>query len=230
MRNYQYIHLTSLSPTSLPTDVWLPSTDVLQPQLGQQISAGYFRNFFDDKWESSFEVYYKTMKNQSEFREGAQLDQTVNENMDNMLQFGKGMLQFGKGYSYGAELFVKKRVGNVNGWIGYTWSKTERVFESFNDGKPYPTRWDRRHDLNVVISWKIADRWEAGAVFVYSTGNAITLPIERYFYEGRVVDVYGARNSFRMAPYHRADVSLTYYPKAMKKVFDSETGKEILRF
>ncbi len=220
MRNYQYIHLTSLSPTSLPTDVWLPSTEVLQPQLGEQFSAGYFRNFFDDKWESSFELYYKTMKNQSEFREGAQPDQTVNDNIDNLLVFGRG-------YSYGAEFFVKKRVGKVNGWIGYTWSKTERVFEAFNDGKPYPTRWDRRHDLNFVISYKFNDRWEAGGVFVYSTGNAITLPVERYFYEGRVIDVYGARNSFRMDPYHRADISFTYYPKAMKKVFDAETGKEI---
>jgi len=220
MRNYQYIHLTSLSPTSLPTDVWLPSSDVLRPQIGMQYSAGYFRNFFDDKWESSVELYYKTMENQSEFKEGAQPDQTVNDNIDNLLVFGRG-------YSYGAEFFLKKRVGDFNGWIGYTWSKTERVFEAFNNGNPYPTRWDRRHDINFVISYNFGPRLEVGGVFVYSTGNAITLPVERYFYEGRVIDVYGARNSFRMAPYHRADFSLTYYPKAMKKVFDAETGKEI---
>lgn len=220
MRNLQYIHLTSLSPTSLPTDVWLPSSDVLQPQIGMQYSAGYFRNFFDDKWESSVEIYYKTMENQSEYREGAQPDQTLNDNIDNLLVFGKG-------YSYGAEFFIKKRVGDLNGWIGYTWSKTERLFEAFNNGNPYPTRWDRRHDLNFVLSYKINSRFEAGAVFVYSTGNAITLPVERYFYEGRVIDVYGQRNSFRMAPYHRADISVTYYPKSMRKIFDAESGKEI---
>jgi hypothetical protein len=222
MRNYQYIHLTSLSPTSLPTDVWLPSTDVLRPQLGEQISAGYFRNFKDDSWESSVEVYYKTMKNQSEFREGAQPDQTVNDNIDNLLVFGRG-------YSYGVELFVKKRLGELTGWLGYTWSKTERVFESFNNGKAYPTRWDRRHDINFVVTYKISERWEAGGVFVYSTGNAITLPVERYFYENRVIDVYGSKNGYRMAAYHRADISATYYPRAVKKVFDAETGKEVER-
>ncbi len=206
MRNYQYIHLTSLSPTSLPTDVWLPSTDKLKPQIGVQYSAGYFRNFDDDKWESSFEVYYKTMSNQSEFKEGAQPDQTVNDNIDNLLVLGTG-------YSYGAELFLKKRVGRLNGWIGYTWSKTERVFAEFNDGDPYPTRWDRRHDISYVMNLKLTNRLDFGFVFVYATGNAITLPVERYFYEGRVVDVYGPKNSFRMAPYHRADISFTLYPK-----------------
>lgn len=222
MRNYQYIHLSSLSPTSLPTDVWLPSSDVLQPQIGMQYSIGYFRNFFDDSWESSFELYYKTMENQSEFQEGAQPDQTVNDNIDNMLTFGKG-------YSYGAEFFIKKRVGDLSGWLGYTWSKTERIFEAFNSGKAYPTRWDRRHDINFVITYKINSHLEASGVFVYSTGNAITLPVARYFYEGRVVDVYGDKNSFRMAPYHRADVSLTYYTKSTKKVYDAEKGIEVER-
>lgn len=222
MRNYQYIHLTSLSPTSLPTDVWLPSTDVLQPQWGEQISAGYFRNFKDDSWESSVEVYYKNMKNQSEFREGAQPDQTVNDNIDNLLVFGRG-------YSYGVEFFVKKRLGDLTGWLGYTWSKTERVFEAFNNGKAYPTRWDRRHDANFVVTYKINEHWEVGGVFVYATGNAITLPIERYFFENRIIDVYGSKNGYRMASYHRADLSFTYYPNAMKKVFDAETGKEIER-
>jgi hypothetical protein len=209
MRNYQYIHLTSLSPTSLPTDVWLPSTDKLKPQIGVQYSVGYFRNFDNDTWESSVELYYKTMNNQSEFKEGAQPDQTVNDNIDNLLVYGTG-------YSYGAEFFLKKRVGKINGWFGYTWSKTERVFAAFNEGNAYPTRWDRRHDLSYVMNWRINKRLDLGFVFVYATGNAITLPVERYFYEGRIVDVYGPKNSFRMAPYHRADVSLTIYPKNKK--------------
>ncbi len=219
MRNYQYIHLTSLSPTSLPTDVWLPSSDVLQPQVGMQYSAGYFRNFFEDKWESSVEIYYKTMENQSEYREGAQPDQTINDNIDNLLVFGKG-------YSYGLELFLKKRVGRLNGWIGYTWSKTERVFDAINDGAAFPTRWDRRHDISFVVNYKILERLDFGFVFVYATGNAITLPVERYFYENRIVDVYGDRNSFRMAPYHRADMSFTWYSKTTKTVINEE-GKKL---
>ena len=222
MRNLQYIHLTSLSPTSLPTDVWLPSTDVLRPQLGVQYSAGYFRNFFDDKWEMSTELYYKTMSNQSEYMEGAQPDQTLNDNIDNLLVFGKG-------YSYGVEFFLKKRVGRLNGWIGYTWSKTERIFEAFNNGNAYPTRWDRRHDLSYVMNYKVSNRIDIGFVFVYATGNAITLPVERFFFEGRIVDVYGSKNSFRMEPYHRADFSMTIYPKTFRSKKDDITGETIQR-
>lgn len=218
MRNLQYIHLTSLSPTSLPTDVWLPSTDVLQPQLGVQYSLGYFRNFSEDKWETSAEVYYKTMDNQSEFREGAQPEQTVNDNIDNLLVFGKG-------YSYGLELFLKRRVGRLNGWIGYTLARTYRVFEDIDNGDPFPTRWDRRHDISFVANYKISPRVDLGFVFVYGTGNAVTLPVERYFYEGRVIDVYGERNSFRMAAYHRADVSVTLYQK--KKFITNEKGEKV---
>lgn len=206
MKNFQYIHLTSLSPTSLPTDVWLPSTEVLRPQIGDQISAGYFQNFDENRWESSVELYYKTMQNQSEYKEGAQPDQTLNDNIDNLLVFGSGR-------SYGAEFFLKKAAGKLNGWIGYTWSKTDRTFESINGGRTFPTRWDRRHDLSVVINYKIHPRLDLGFVFVYATGNAITLPIERYFYENQVVDVYGPRNNFRMAAYHRADISATWHMK-----------------
>lgn len=218
MQNYQYIHLTSLSPTSLPTDVWLPSTDVLHPQKGIQYSLGYFRNFSEDKWESSAEIYYKTMENQSEFKEGAQPEQTVNDNIDNLLVFGKG-------YSYGLELFLKRRVGRLNGWVGYTLARTYRVFKDIDNGDPFPTRWDRRHDISVVANYKISNRVDLGFVFVYGTGNAITLPVERYFYEGRVIDVYGERNSFRMAPYHRADVSVTLHQK--KKYITNEKGEQV---
>jgi hypothetical protein len=222
MHNYQYIHLTSLSPSSLPTDVWLPSTDITKPQIGDQISAGYFRNFDQNRWESSVEIYYKTMQNQSEYRDGAQPDQTINDNIDNLLVFGQGR-------SYGLELFLKKRAGDLNGWIGYTWSRTERTFDMINGGEPFPARWDRRHDASFVLSYKMTERLDLGFVFVYATGNAITLPLERYIVEGRVVDIYGARNSFRMAPYHRADVSATLYPKKMKQKKDRTTGEIIER-
>ncbi|MCC6600421.1 MAG: TonB-dependent receptor [Crocinitomicaceae bacterium] len=222
MRNYQYIHLTSLSPSSLPTDVWLPSTDVMRPQKGWQLSLGYFRNFDNDQWESSVEIYYKDMQNVSEYREGAQPQQTVKDNIDNLLVFGRG-------YSYGAEFFLKRRIGKLNGWAGYTWSKTERVFDEINDGNPYPARWDRRHDVSFVANYQLSKRVEFGFVFVYGTGNAITLPLERYFIEGRVVDIYGARNSFRMAPYHRADISCTIHQKTVKRKKDKISGEIIER-
>ena len=217
-RNLQFITLTSLSPSSLPTDVWLPSTDRLKPQLASQVSVGYFRNFFDDSWESSLELYYKDMRNQSDYKEGSTPDQTVGDNIDNLLVFGRG-------YSYGAEFFIKKRMGDFSGWVGYTWAKTMRVFEEVNNGKAYPTRWDRRHDLNVVLMYTLSPRVDLGFVFVYATGNAITLPVSRYFFEGNLVQVYGERNSFRMAPYHRADFSLNVKGKLTRSRFDAELNQ-----
>jgi hypothetical protein len=219
-RNLQFITLTSLSPSSLPTDVWLPSTDRLKPQLASQASIGYFRNFFDDSWESSVELYYKDMRNQSDYREGSTPDQTVGDNIDNLLVFGRG-------YSYGAEFFIKKRMGDFSGWVGYTWAKTMRIFEEVNNGKAYPTRWDRRHDLNVVLMYTISPRVDLGFVFVYATGNAITLPVSRYFFEGNLVEVYGERNSFRMAPYHRADFSLNIKGKLTRSRFDAALNQVV---
>ena len=205
-RNFQYIHLNSFSPTSLPTDVWLPSTDRLRPQFSDQYSIGYFRDFKENKWESSVELYYKDMFNVSEYQEGADPSQTVNDNIDNLLWFGKG-------WSYGAEFFLKRNTGNLTGWIGYTWAKTMRQFNEINEGRAFPSRWDRRHDFNFVMNYKINERADIGFVFVYATGNAITLPTSRYFYQGNVIDVYGDRNSFRMAPYHRSDISLNLISK-----------------
>lgn len=219
MRNFQYVHLTSLSPTSLPTDVWLPSTELLRPQIGEQYSVGYFRNFDNNNWESSFELYYKTMLNQTEYREGAQPDQTINDNIDNLLVFGTGL-------SYGAEFFLKKSKGKLNGWVGYTWSRTDRTFADINQGRTFPTRWDRRHDVSFVLNYNIHPRVDLGFVFVYATGNAITLPVERYFYENRIIDVYGDRNSYRMAPYHRADISVTWKLSNVKRQKKGEEDAE----
>ena len=207
-RNLQYIHLASLSPTSLPTDVWIPSSEIVRPQIGTQYNIGYFNNFgTNSKWESSIEMYYKNMSGLVEYQEGAQPEDNVNDNIDNNLEFGTGT-------SYGTELFIKKVNGTVTGWVGYTLSKTERVFENINGGNAFPAKFDRRHDLSIVCSWQVHAKWKLGAAFVYATGNAITLPLERYFFEGQIVDVYGERNSFRMAPYHRADLSATFTPKS----------------
>ena len=126
-QNYQYIHLASISSLALPTDTWVPSSSVVQPQFATQYAAGYFRNFKDNVYESSVEVYYKTMKNQIEYREGAQPDQGIKDNQDNNFTFGRG-------WSYGAEFFFKKSTGKLNGWIGYTLAWTLREFESLNNG------------------------------------------------------------------------------------------------
>jgi len=218
--NYQYVHLTSLSAVSLPTDIWYPSTDKAKPQKGWQGTVGYFRNFFKNKYEGSVEVYYKGMKNLIEFKEGALPGDNLNDNTDNLLVFGEG-------WAYGIEFFFKKSVGKLTGWVGYTWAKTERKFPDLNNGNVFPAKYDRRHDLTVVAGYKLNDRLTFGASFIYATGNTLTLPSSWYVQEQNLLFNYGARNSTRMAPYHRLDLSVTLYDKAFKKKYDEATGETI---
>jgi CarboxypepD_reg-like domain/TonB dependent receptor/TonB-dependent Receptor Plug Domain len=209
-QNLQYVHLATLSPISLPTDIWVPCSDIVKPQLGYQYAAGYFRNFYKNMFEASVEVYYKQMYNQIEFAPAALPEDNINNNTDNNFVFGTGE-------SYGAEFFFKKRIGKLNGWVGYTLSWTWRYFPDISSVR-FPARYDRRHDLSVVVVYDLNERLSFGGVFVYGTGTAITLPVARYLIENTIVDEYGPRNSFRMAPYHRADISVTYNCKP-KKLF-----------
>ena len=218
--NYQYVHLTSLSAVSLPTDIWFPSTDKAKPQTGWQGSVGYFKNFDDDKWETSVEIYYKGMNNLIEYKEGALPGDNINDNTDNLLVYGKG-------WAYGIEFFVKRTVGKFTGWIGYTWSKTERKFPDLNEGNIFPAKYDRRHDLSIVGTYTLNDRWTFSSAFIYATGNTLTLPTSWYVQEQNLLLNYGARNSTRMAPYHRLDISATWYDKAFKIKTDAITGQEI---
>ena len=218
--NYQYVHLTSLSAVSLPTDVWYPTTNLAQPQKGWQTSLGYFRNFANNMIETSVEVYYKGMNNLIEYKEGALPSDNVNDNTDNLLVYGKG-------WSYGIEFFVKKTYGKFTGWIGYTWSKTERLFEEINNGEVFPAKYDRRHDLSVVGSYKLGKRWVFSGAFIYATGNTLTLPTSWYVQNQELLFNYGQRNSTRMAPYHRLDISATWYGKEYKEKQDPATGETI---
>ncbi len=218
--NYQYLHLASLAGSSLPTDVWVPSTDRTAPQFGIQYALGYFRDFKQGMFETSVEVYYKDMKNLVEYKEGTLLEDQVNDNLDNHFTYGKG-------YSYGVELFINKRLGDFTGWVGYTWSRTMRQFDDINEGVEFPAKFDRTHDLSVVLAYALKEKWVFTTTFVYGTGNAITLPVERYFIEGRLVDVYGPRNSFRMDAYHRLDVGITYNVSEFKLVKDKINGGKI---
>ena len=218
--NYQYMHLVSVGGNSLPTDLWIPSTDIVKPQQATQLNLGYFRNFKKNTYETSIEIYYKDLRNLVEFKDGADPSDGVNDNIDNQLTFGKG-------YSYGAELFLKKSLGKLTGWIGYTWSKTNRQFDELNNGNEYAAKFDRRHDLSITATYKLNERWTFGGLFVYATGNSITLPSSKYFVEGDLLVEYADRNSYRMAPYHRADISATYYCKKYKEYKDLETGETI---
>lgn len=202
--NYQYVHLTSLGTSSLPGDIWIPSSDRVKPQWGRQVSLGFFKTLGkEENWEASIEGYWKELENLVAYAENTSPEDNIGDNVDNNLIFGDG-------WSYGIETFLKKRQGKFTGWIGYTWSKTERQFDDLNMGLIFPAKYDRRHDLSVVLDYALSKQWRFGGAFVYATGNSLTLPVQRYIFEGRITDVYGSRNGYRMAPYHRADISATY--------------------
>ncbi len=219
-QNYQYIHLANLSPLALPTDVWLPSTEIVQPQLGRQYAVGYFRLFEGGAIEASVEAYYKEMENLVEYKENTQPSDGVGNNEDNLLTFGRGE-------SYGIEFFVRKNVGKTTGWIGYTLSRTDRQFDAINGGRWYPATFDRRHDIAVVVAHRLTEKWTISGNFVYGTGRAITLPVTGYFIENTLVYNYSDRNSFRMRDYHRMDLSATYSTSENKTITDKVTGEII---
>ena len=215
-QNYQYIHLASLSSISLPTDTWIPSSDKVKPQSGIQYALGYFRNFKRNTYETSVEVYYKTMQNQIEYEEGFLPENTVNSNLDNYFVAGKG-------WSYGAEVFLKKSKGNLNGWIGYTIAWTKRKFPDLNNGNTFFPKYDRRHDVSIVLSYEINKRWTIGTTWVYATGNLNTFPLRVFVLSnGDIVEDYGGqRNNYRLSPYHRLDVSATLKGKPHKRYENS---------
>lgn len=206
-RNLQYIHLVSNSGTTLPTDLWVPSTYIVKPQISWLYAAGLFKNFNDNTWETSLEVYYKDMQNQVEYQEG----------YTPSLKDPEEEFVFGKGWSYGSELLLNKVKGRFTGWIGYTLSWTWRKFPQLNDGEKYPAKFDRRHDLSVVANYELNKKWRLGAVFVYGTGNAITLPERFYIINGVLTQEYSKLNQYRMKAYHRMDLSATYTPTPKKQ-------------
>jgi hypothetical protein len=209
-QNYQYIHLASTSSVSLPTDLWIPSSSVIEPKFADQYAIGVFKNLNDNMYETSIEAYYKEMTNLIEYKEGTLPEDNTNSSSDDAFTFGDGD-------SYGVELLIKKNKGKTTGWIGYTLSKTTRFFDDVNNGSAFPAKYDRRHDLSITITHELSKKWTLSSVFVYATGNSITLPNERYIIGDNIYTEYTSRNGFRMEPYHRLDFGATYTPKKKKR-------------
>lgn len=201
-RNMQYIHLVSNAGSTLPTDLWVPSTYRVQPQISMQYSAGLFKNFSNNEYETSVELYYKDMKNQIEYAEG--YTPSLNDPEDEFT--------FGRGWSYGAEFFVNKTRGRFNGWAGYTLSWTWRKFSGLNDGEKFPAKYDRRHDISVVAMYELSKKWKLSSVFVFGSGNATTLPERFYIVDGVLTQEYSKVNQYRLPSYHRLDLSATLTP------------------
>ena len=202
----QYIHLLTNSGLGLPTDLWVPATERIRPETSKQVSLGLARNF-KDEFEVSLEGYYKTISNVIEYKDGATY-LNADKNWESKVDAGRGK-------SYGAELFVQKKFGKLSGWVGYTLSWTYRQFDSLNNGKWFPYRYDRRHDAKIALVYTKNERLQYGLIWVYGTGNAITVPLDMY--QGVIqtgptpfVTAYEGRNNFRMNPYHRLDLNASY--------------------
>ncbi len=239
----QYIHMLSNTGIGLPTDLWVPTTDRVNPQQSRQVAIGLAKDFADDfalgkGFALTVEGYYKTMQNIINYKEGASFllidDPTSAERVrweDNVTA--------GKGWSYGAEILFQRKTGRLSGWLGYTLSWTQWQFPELNGGKPFFPRYDRRHDISVVGIYELSKRITLSGTWVYGTGNALTVPVANYwayghapglqtvygnngaqsiiaplFSYGSQVSEYGQqKNSFRAEPYHRFDVAIQFHKR-----------------
>ena len=199
-RTKQYLHLASNSTGGSPLDVWVPSSPNIDPQIADQVAVGYFRNFLNNLFETSVELYYKNMDNQIDFKDHAVL--SLNAELE-------GEFRIGDAWSYGAEFFIRKQQGKFTGWISYTLSKAERKIPEINYGKVYPSSYDRPHNLSIVGVYDLTKRLNVSATWVYATGSPVTFPSGKYEYEGMAVPIFTERNSYRLPDYHRLDLSIT---------------------
>lgn len=204
----QYINLLAFEGIGLPTDLWVPSTNRIRPQNSWQVALGAAKSVGSD-YELSTEVYYKKMKNLVAYKDGQGIFQS--DDWQNRVTQGDGD-------AYGMELFLQKKEGRLSGWIGYTLSYTYRKFAEIDEGRTFPYRFDRRHDLSVVANYNLSKRVNFAATWVYGTGNAVTLSgtkISNSFPPVSSVsngnyEVFGRRNNFRLRPYHRMDVGFNF--------------------
>jgi len=221
----QYVHLLSNSYVSLPTDLWVPVTKRIEPMRSHQYSAGVFYNY-KDVIDFSVEGYYKSMHNLIEYKDGATFLGSSTGWEDKVVM--------GDGWSYGIEFLAQKTVGKTTGWVGYTWSKSDRLFnrpgQELNYGRIFPAKYDRRHDFSIVVSHKFSEKIDLAATWVYSTGNTGTLAMQQYasgiIPEENISGDYGvslttsseldhisSRNNYRFNPYHRLDLGVNFHKK-----------------
>lgn len=215
-RNLQYIRQISNSASITPADFWKASDTVIAPLKANQFSIGAFKNFKNNAYETSLEVYYKTIENEVDYKNGAQL--ILNANLEQALILGKGK-------AYGAELMIKKSSGSLTGWLAYTYSRSFKKIngqfeeEKINNGEWYKSDYDKPHDLTFFVNYKISRRFTCSSNFTYSTGRPATYPEQKYSIGGHQVIAYSDRNKYRLPNYHRLDLAITYEGSLLKKQF-----------
>lgn len=204
-RMRQYIQMLSNTTAITPTDIWKLSDTYIKPQLGDQLSLGYYRNLKGNTLEFSVETYYKFIKNTVDYKNGAEL--LMESNLERQVLDARGK-------AYGVEFLLKKPSGKLNGWISYTYSRsflqtlTPYDNEKVNRGEWYRSSYDKPHSVNLIGNYKFSRRVNFSLNVVYSTGRPITLPIAKYELEGVTRIFYSDRNAYRIPDYFRTDVSI----------------------
>lgn len=212
---HQFLNRVQSYNAAFPAEVWIGSNQVIKPQNCEEISLGLFKNFRNNTFQTSMELYMKKMGNQVLFREGVHPE--INSQFDSLLVFGNGK-------SYGAEFYLAKNTGRLTGWLAYTLSWSNQQFDSLNMGKEFPFAGDRRHSLSLSVSYALHRHWTLSSNFILASGAAFSLfreaahdPYNPLYYD----DVTGrgssseqnsnkVQNNYRLSPYHRLDVSLRY--------------------
>lgn len=234
-RMTQYLHLLSNSSISLPTDLWVPVTKRIAPMTSQQVAAGLFYTLKDIA-DFSVEGYYKSMDNLLEYKDGASF--FVNSSG------WEDKVYMGRGWAYGIEVLAQRNIGKLTGWLGYTWSHTDRLFDRpgqiINQGRTFPAKYDRRHDVSLVLTYKFSDHFDASLTWVFSSGNTATLGLQEfdpetqpvnsgydyyyddYYYTRSTATHIESRNNYRLPNYHRMDISLNWHKqlKRCKRTFN----------
>jgi hypothetical protein len=202
--NTQYVNKIITTSIGLPTDFWVTSSALVRPQIGNEISVGYYRSFAEQMFELSADIYYRKIKNATEYNTDFGTMQAAS--FDSRILYGKGQ-------SYGIELLLKKNYGKLTCWLSYSLGRSERRFKEINNGKAFPAKYDRTHDFSFVSAYKFNPKWDLSLVWVYATGNSYTQPSSWYFVNNVPVREYAAYNSIRMPAYNRTDISVNYWFK-----------------
>ena len=218
-RMTQYLHLITNTSSPTPLDVWAPSGRYIEPQLLDQVAAGYYQSFAEDQYTLELESFFKILKNRIDYIDGANL--IANDAIEQVILPGEGR-------AYGLELLLKKNQGALTGWLAYTLSRSEQQTPGraanepgINEGRWYPTPYDKTHDLSLTGSYELNRKWSLNANFIFQTGLPTTYPQGQYKFENLTIPVYSARNSNRLPAYHRLDLSATYTPKKNNKRWTS---------
>ncbi len=201
-RNFQYVQIASNSSAGLPIDRWILAGNYTPPIQSDQVSLGFFHNFQSNRWEVSLEGYYKDLRNVIDLRNGAQVLFTDRVETE---------ILTGRGWAYGLEFLLRKNTGKTTGWLAYTWSRAWRQIDGISRNQAYNPRFDRPHDLTLVLNHEFSPRWTAGLTMIYTTGQAVSFPVGTYLMDNQIVSAYSDfRNQNRFPDYHRMDASVTW--------------------